>query len=145
MEEYSWVHFACHAFQKYSPFESAFLLHDGVLTLEELTKRKFENKGLAFLSASETAVGDHELPDEALHLASGMLIAGYPSVIATISTFMDEDAPMIADVVYSELLKDGNMDHTRSSRALHKAIKTLREKVGDQAVERWACFIHIGM
>ncbi|QRW07607.1 CHAT domain protein [Ceratobasidium sp. AG-Ba] len=146
MRENSWVHFACHAIQHDSdPFQSALELYDGPLTLGELMKQKFQNKGLAFLSASETARGDWILPDEALHLASGMLIAGYRSVIATTWSPMDKDAPMIADVVYSELLKDGKMDHTLSSRALHKAMKKLREKVGDQAVGRWACFVHIGI
>ncbi|QRV97363.1 CHAT domain protein [Ceratobasidium sp. AG-Ba] len=146
MEENSWVHLACHAVQDvYHPSQSAFHLHDGPLTLEEIAKRQFKNKGLAFLSACETATGDRALPDEATHLAAGMLIAGYPSVIGTMWSIMDEDAPLVADIVYSELLKGGKMDHTQSARALHKAVKVLREKVGEKEIWRWAPFIHVGV
>ncbi|QRV89128.1 CHAT domain protein [Ceratobasidium sp. AG-Ba] len=146
MEENSWVHLACHANQDRSnPSQSAFHLHDGRLTLEAIARRQFKNKGLAFLSACQTATGDETLPDEATHLAAGMLIAGYPSVIGTMWSIEDEDAPVVADVVYSELLKDGKMDHTRSARALHKAVKVLREKLGMEKIWRWAPFIHIGV
>ncbi|QRV87054.1 CHAT domain protein [Ceratobasidium sp. AG-Ba] len=113
--------------------------------LEEIARRDFKNKGLAFLSACETATGDRVLPDEATHLAAGMLISGYPSVIGTMWSIMDEDAPLVAEIVYSELLRDGKMDHTRSARALHKAVKVLREKVGEKQIRRWAPFIHIGV
>ncbi|QRV82043.1 CHAT domain protein [Ceratobasidium sp. AG-Ba] len=145
IRENSWVHLACHAVQNTSdPGQSGFHLYDGKLTLGEIVRWKFKNKGLAFLSACQTATGHDGFPDEATHLAAGMLMAGYPSVIGTMWSIMDEDAPLVADVVYSELLKDGNMDHTRSSRALHKAVKTLQEKVGVDKIWRWAPFIHIG-
>ncbi|CAE6487268.1 unnamed protein product [Rhizoctonia solani] len=55
----------------------------------EANPKSFKNKGLAFLSACQTATGDTNLPDEAVHLASGMLMAGYPSVIATMWSVMD--------------------------------------------------------
>ncbi|QRV89381.1 CHAT domain protein [Ceratobasidium sp. AG-Ba] len=145
MEEHSWVHFACHATQnRTNPNQSAFMLHDGVLTLEEISKRAFKRKGLAFLSACQTATGDDGLPDEATHLAAGLLVAGYPSVIATMWSIMDEDAPEVADVVYAKLLNDGIMDHTKAARALHEAARRLREKIGVKAIERWAPFVHIG-
>ncbi|KAG9089600.1 hypothetical protein FRC06_001467, partial [Ceratobasidium sp. 370] len=122
MEDHSWVHFACHATQnRTNPSHSAFHLHDGDLTLEAITKRAFKDKGLAFLSACQTATGDDDLPDEATHLAAGMLMAGYPSVIATMWSIMDNDAPLIAEGVYAELLQAGKMDHTVAARALHKA------------------------
>ncbi|QRV83072.1 CHAT domain protein [Ceratobasidium sp. AG-Ba] len=136
MQQNSWVHLACHAVQNRSnPSQSAFHLYDGQLTLEEIAKRQFTNKGLAFLSACETATGDRGLPDEATHLAAGMLMAGYPSVIGTMWSIRDEDAPLVAGAVYSELLKEGKMDHSRSARALHKAVGELRKKFCDNAVE----------
>ncbi|QRV93661.1 CHAT domain protein [Ceratobasidium sp. AG-Ba] len=146
MREHSWVHLACHAVQdRANPSQSAFHLYDGVLTLEEIARRQFKNKGLAFLSACQTATGDCELPDEATHLAAGMLMAGYPSVIGTMWSIMDDDAPLVADVVYSELLKGGKLNHMVSARALHKAVKALREKVGKKEIRRWAPFVHIGV
>ncbi|KAG8688226.1 hypothetical protein FRC11_005837, partial [Ceratobasidium sp. 423] len=145
MEAHCWVHLACHATQnRVNPSQSAFYLHDGELTLEAITKRAFKNKGLAFLSACQTATGDDELPDEATHLAAGMLMAGYPSVIATMWSIMDDDAPEITEEVYAELIQDENMDHTNAARALHKAVGKLREKVGLESVGRWAPFVHIG-
>lgn len=145
MDEYGWVHLACHASQNVmDPAQSAFHLHDGGLLLSAITKRSFKDKGLAFLSACQTATGDEKLPDEAVHLAAGMLMAGYPSVIATMWGIADVDAPEIAQDVYADLLRGGNMDHTGSSRALHKAMKKLREKVGVDSFERWAPFVHIG-
>ncbi|KAH7325429.1 CHAT domain-containing protein [Rhizoctonia solani] len=80
MEQHDWVHLACHAHQSIAdPRKSGFFLHGGTLDLSTITQRSFQNKGLAFLSACQTATGDQKLADEAVHLASGMLIAGYPS------------------------------------------------------------------
>ncbi|QRV72005.1 CHAT domain protein [Ceratobasidium sp. AG-Ba] len=146
MEEHGWVHLACHAVQnRDNPSHSAFHLHDGVLTLKEISRRQFKNKGLAFLSACQTARGHQYLPDEATHLAAGMLVSGYPSVIATMWSINDDDGPPVAEIVYSELLKEGQMNHEDSARALHKAVKNLRESVGKKAVWRWAPFIHMGV
>jgi CHAT domain-containing protein len=84
MEERSWVHLACHAVQhSSSPTQSAFCLHNGDLTLSKIITKSFRNADFAFLSACQTATGDENLPDEAVHLAAGMLAAGYRSVIAT--------------------------------------------------------------
>lgn len=146
MDKYCWVHLACHATQDQSnPTQSAFHLHNGNLTLEAITKCAFKSKGLAFLSACQTATGDDNVPDEAVHLAAGVLMAGYPSVIATMWSIYDEDAPVVAGEVYKELLKEGNMDHRGAARALHKAVAWLRQKVGVNEFKRWVPFIHIGV
>jgi CHAT domain-containing protein len=146
MEQYSWVHLACHAHQNiHDPTESGFFLHDGILSLAEITQKAFKNKGLAFLSACQTATGDKSLADEAVHLASGMLMAGYPSVIATMWSIMDLDAPLIADQVYGQLLKTGQMKHDDAAKALHVAVGELRAKVGEKAFARWVPYIHMGI
>ncbi|GAB1519494.1 hypothetical protein RhiTH_002562 [Rhizoctonia solani] len=145
MEEHDWAHLACHAHQNVTdPTKSGFFLHDGRLDLAAITQRSFRNKGLAFLSACQTATGDEKLPDEAIHLASGMLMAGYRSVIATKWSVMDEDAPVVADAVYGQLMKDGDIGNGQAGRALHNAVAILREKVGERNVARWASYIHIG-
>lgn len=146
MEEYSWVHLACHATQDLDdPTQSAFHLHNGNLTLDAITRKSFKNKGLAFLSACQTAAGDERLPDEAVHLAAGMLMAGYPSVIATMWEIRDVDGPEMSQVVYAELLRDEKMDYKRAARALHRAVATLRGKVAEESFERWIPFMHIGL
>ncbi|CAE6464102.1 unnamed protein product [Rhizoctonia solani] len=145
MEQHDWVHLACHAHQNIkNPTKSGFHLHDGTLDLAAINQRSFKNKGLAFLSACQTATGDEKLPDEAVHLASGMLMAGYPSVIATMWSVADDDAPLVADKVYAELMKEGNVGNGGAGKALHYAVAALREKVGEKEFGRWVPYIHIG-
>ncbi|KAF8597963.1 hypothetical protein BDV93DRAFT_512936 [Ceratobasidium sp. AG-I] len=145
MDKYSCVHLACHATQNIeAPTESGFHLHTGILSLEVIAQQSLKNKGLAFLSACGTAAGDLKLPDEAIHLATGMLVAGYPSVIATMWSIDDRDAALLADSVYGELMKGGKLDCSQAARALHAATGALRVKVGERAFTRWAPFIHIG-
>ncbi|EUC60843.1 aromatic di-alanine and TPR containing protein [Rhizoctonia solani AG-3 Rhs1AP] len=145
MEQHDWVHLACHAHQNVNdPTKSGFHLHDGTLDLSAINQRSFKNKGLAFLSACQTATGDEKLPDEAIHLASGMLMAGYPSVIATMWSVVDEDAPLVADRVYAQLMKVGKVGNGETGRALHHAVEKLREKVGEKEFGRWVPYIHIG-
>ncbi|KEP46589.1 aromatic di-alanine and TPR containing protein [Rhizoctonia solani 123E] len=145
MELHDWVHLACHANQDVKdPIKSGFHLHDGTLDLSAINRRSFKNKGLAFLSACQTATGDENLPDEAIHLASGMLMAGYPSVIATMWSVDDRDAPFVADKVYAQLMKDGTLGNGEAGRALQYAVKGLREQVGEKEFGRWVPYIHIG-
>lgn len=146
MVESDCVHIACHGLQKiHKPTESYFALHGGNLTLAEITKRPLKNKGLAFLSACQTATGDAKMPDEAIHLAAGMLVAGYPTVIATMWSIEDEDAPLVSDKVYGEILKDGKLGEARVARALHAAVNDLREKIGEVNFYRWVPYIHLGV
>ncbi|CAE6541280.1 unnamed protein product [Rhizoctonia solani] len=145
MEQHDWVHLACHAHQNAAnPTKSGFFLHESSLDLDSITRRLFTQKGLAFLSACQTATGDEILPDEAVHLASGMLMAGYSSVIATMWSVLDEDAPFITDKVYGQLMKDGRVGNGEGAKALHNAAAELRAKVGDKAFGRWVPYIHMG-
>jgi CHAT domain-containing protein len=145
MEEHDWVHLACHAYQStQDPTKSGFFLHDDILDLASISRRSFKNKGLAFLSACQTATGDETLPDESIHLASGMLMAGYSSIIATMWSVHDEDAPLVADHVYGELMKERKVGNGEAGKALHNAVAALREKVGEREFERWVPFIHVG-
>lgn len=78
MAAHNWVHFACHAIQDpQDPLKSCFHLHDGWLELLEIMKQRLKNTDHAFLSACQTSTGYKNLPEEAVHLAAGMLAAGY--------------------------------------------------------------------
>ncbi|CUA72809.1 Dynein-1-beta heavy chain, flagellar inner arm I1 complex [Rhizoctonia solani] len=133
MEKHDWVHLACHAHQNvYDATKSGFFLHEGTLDLATINQRTLKKKGLAFLSACQTATGDEELPDEAVHLASGMLMAGYSSVIATMWSVDDEDASFVADKVYSQLMEYGKLGNGEAGRALHDAVAGLRDGIGDE-------------
>ncbi|CAE6479748.1 unnamed protein product [Rhizoctonia solani] len=129
MKEHDWAHLACHAHQNIEDAtKSEFFLHDGTLDLASINRRSFKNKGLAFLSACQTAAGDEKLPDEVVHLASGMLIAGYTSVIATMWSVHDKDAPLVADQVYAQLIKYGKVGNGEAGKSLHSAVAELRDK-----------------
>ncbi|KAH7337313.1 CHAT domain-containing protein [Rhizoctonia solani] len=145
MERHDWVHLACHASQNArNPTQSGLFLHDDVLDLMAIMTKSFKNKGLAFLSACQTAKGDENLPEEAVHLASGLLTAGYTSVIASMWAVGDRDAPLVADRVYNHLLKDGRMDTREAAKALHLAVIELRERIGVDKYSHWTQYIHIG-
>jgi CHAT domain-containing protein len=78
------AHLACHGVQdQEDPLNSGFCLGDGKLTVSNLMVIKLEHAFLAFLSACETAKGDKNLPDQAIHLAAAMLFCGFRSVVAT--------------------------------------------------------------
>lgn len=149
MQKHSWAHFACHALQDTrEPTRSAFCLQDGSLTLSELITKSFPHADFAFLSACQTATGAESLSEEAVHLAAGMLAAGYTSVIATMWSIKDDDAPLVADEVYRHLVQNSEIDSSRAAHALHHAVQRLRNKLdasGSQSFLSWVPFIHVGM
>ncbi|KAJ6616661.1 CHAT domain-containing protein [Mycena sp. CBHHK59/15] len=147
MKESNWVHFACHGLQNTTnPTESSLLLADEAqLKLSEIVKISLPHAELAFLSACQTATGDDHLSEEAIHLAAGMLLAGYRSVVATMWSIMDRDAPLVADDFYEYLFRSGKPDHTQAARALHYAVERLRDKKGGKSFLSWVPFIHIGV
>lgn len=78
------LHLACHGQQDpEKPLASGFRLRDGPLALAQLMRLSLPNAFLAFLSACETAKGDAQQPDQAVHLAAAMLFVGFRSVVAT--------------------------------------------------------------
>ncbi|KAG9126750.1 hypothetical protein FRC07_002128 [Ceratobasidium sp. 392] len=146
MEDHSWVHLACHALQDANhPTSSALQLHESKINLITIARRSFKHATFAFLSACQTATGDEYLPEEAVHLSAGMLMAGYPTVIGTMWSIRDEDAPLVAREVYSRLLAGGMPNTVGVAQALHVAVEVLRAKVGEHEFARWVPFIHIGV
>jgi CHAT domain-containing protein len=146
MKECSWIHIACHGVQdSVNPTDSAFLLVDNPLTLREIMKQSFSHTELAVLSACQTAKGDSELPEEAIHLAAGMLMAGYGSVVATMWSIQDNDAPIIADKFHKYLVGEADGDSARAAYALHDAVTHLRKVRGESNFTRWVPFIHLGI
>ena len=146
MESHSWVHLACHTVQIHvEPTKSAFCLHDGHLELSTIIMKQFSHADFAFLSACQTATRDEK---EAVHLAVGLLLAGYCGVIATMWSIKDEDAPVIMNHVYSKFFSDIESDSRKAALALHHATKCLCEVKGDKgdfAYPSWVPFIHVGV
>jgi CHAT domain-containing protein len=149
MKGAEWAHFACHGKQNPTdPTESCLQLANGsYLKLSDIINLRLKNAQLAFLSACQTATGDKNLQDEAVHLAAGMLLAGYRGVIATMRSVNDEYAADIADDTYRRLFEDYGADYTRAAEALHFAVQKVRkerESKGDFSFA-WVPFIHMGI
>ncbi|QRV82283.1 CHAT domain protein [Ceratobasidium sp. AG-Ba] len=138
MGTHSWIHLACHASQDLTtPGSSAFHLHDGPLRLSDIMGKSLKNCEFAFLSACQTASGDDTMPNEAVHLAAGMLMAGYSTVIATMWSIRDEDAPLVAESIYAYIARDGKREIGKSAEALHSAVRELRARIGENEFASW--------
>ena len=146
MKEADWVHFACHGIQDpTSPTNSGLCLaNERRLKVSDIITMSHSRGGLAFLSACQTATGDKNLSDEAIHVVAGMLFAGYSGVIGTMWSISDKLAPDVAMDVYEQLFRDDKQpDHREAARALHEAIKCARDR-GEAFVD-WILFIHVGL
>jgi CHAT domain-containing protein len=146
MEASNWLHLACHGVQRPDePTKSALILQDGHLTLEEIIKLNLPKAELAFLSACQTTTGDDKLSEEAVHIAGGMLLAGYRGVIATMWSIQDDLAPEVTDGFYGHIMKDEEPpDSRKAAEALHMSVQKLRQKAGVGFTD-WIPFVHLGV
>lgn len=170
LKTHSWVHFACHAIQDADPLKSGLHLHDRRLELLEIMKQRTMSKAmigsdstavtewdLAFLSACQTGTGDEKLSDEIVHIAAGMLAAGYSSVVATMWSIRDVYGKDIAVSFYKHLLselstqgQDGRLKEDglgRAAWALDWAVSDLRKTLGDkeEGLLVWVPYVHYGV
>jgi CHAT domain-containing protein len=140
------LHLACHGIQNAKePLKSGFIMHDRMMEISDLMHLNLPKARLAFLSACETAQGDMERPNEALHLAAIMLYAGFKSVIGTMWSMGDVDGPLLARTVYEELFAGDcvMVDFGMVPYALDAAVRKLRAQGLEPS--RWAPYVHIGM
>ncbi|KAJ7839739.1 CHAT domain-containing protein [Mycena leptocephala] len=121
MQHSRWVHFACHGVQNAAtPTESALLVaRSSRLTLSNIIKLSLPHADLAFLSACQTATGARDLQEESVHLAAGMLLAGYRGVVATMWSINDNDAPQVAADFYGQMFKTSPLDPTGIDQDRH--------------------------
>ena len=149
METHSCVHFACHAHQDTrEPLKSRFMFHDRSLELLEIIIMKLEGADLAFLSACKTSTGDEKLSEEAIHLAAGMLAAGYRGVIATMWSIYDQHGAQVAKDFYAGLISHGlepeQLNTDNAARALHYSTQNLRRQLSDSVFD-WIPYVHFGL
>ncbi|KAF5338764.1 hypothetical protein D9611_013322 [Ephemerocybe angulata] len=96
--------------------------------------------------------GEEKLSDEAVHLAAGMLAAGYRRVVATMWSISDQHAQQLGSEFYEYLWSreeescDGSFDGVLSAHALHHATQRLRLRLdnSDQSLLTWVPFVHFG-
>ncbi|KAJ6512360.1 CHAT domain-containing protein [Mycena vulgaris] len=145
LQECSWVHLACHGKQNLGdPTKSCLSLYGGTLDLDTILRMRLSNAQFVFLAACQTAMGDAELVNESFHLGGGFIAAGFRGTIGTMWSMNDADGPLVAEIVYSHLFRDGRDPDARdAAEGLHLAVKELRKK--KVAYERWIPFIHMGL
>jgi CHAT domain-containing protein len=136
-----WVHLACHGLpDRTQPFKSAFALHDGHFTIQQIIGCDLKNPEFAYLSACHTTVGYKESADEAIHLASAMQFAGFRSVIGTMWAVDDGETNKITSIFYKHMVDEsGRLDHTRAAFALNKTMRSVKVPL-DQRI----LYIHLG-
>ncbi|KAG2125645.1 CHAT domain-containing protein [Suillus bovinus] len=145
LRDNTWLHLACHGTQNIAePFKSAFLMRDEPLSLLDITQTDLSRHQFAFLSACETAVGDHNTPDEVIHLAAGLQFAGVKSVIGTLWKVNDSTVERLVKAFYKNFCGDGTMNSKRAARALHRAVYLLGSDQ-DIPLDQRILFVHIGI
>ncbi|GAB2732979.1 CHAT domain-containing protein [Streptomyces bullii] len=145
---HAFLHFSGHGTQ--DPSDSAggaLYLHDheqaGPLTVSDISRLRLEHARLAFLSACETARGTAVLPDEAVHLAGSLQLAGFTHVVAAQWAVDDACALRVAESFYTGLrTPDHPLDPSRAAHALHDAVHDLRRRNADPLW--WAAYVHTG-
>jgi CHAT domain-containing protein len=151
MDKFSSIHLASHASQdQREPLKSRFLFHNGPLTLSNIMQKNLKNADLAFLSACETSAGEEKLSEEVVHLAAGMLAAGYRRVVATMWSIGDYHAPEVATDFYDYLLRQqhgSGFDGSQSAYALHYATQRLRKRLDNssKSLLAWTPYVHYGL
>ncbi|MBL7254007.1 CHAT domain-containing protein [Paractinoplanes lichenicola] len=141
--EHDSVHFACHGEQSLGdPSLGRLFLQDGDLTVTDFASRRFHGE-FAYLSGCKTAVGGFTLPDEAISLAAALYYMGYRHVIATLWSVRDDHAAQVAEDVYLALVRDGVLQPGGAARALHDAVRRLREALRNRPGV-WTPFTHTG-
>ena len=149
LDKFNFVHLACHAVQDSNlPLNSSFHLQDGQLRLSEIIKKN-TTADFAFLSACQTSTGDEKLSEEVVHLAAGMLVAGYRGVVATMWSIQDKHCPQISEDFYTHLLSEskGTFGPERAAYAMHYAVQRLQKKLdnSDTSLLAWVPYVHYGL
>lgn len=126
----SWAHLICHGHHDPThPFSSHFSMYDGSISLRDLLEQDLPKAQIAVLSACHSAKVNKELPDESLHLAAGLIAAGFRSVVATMWALDDEVGPLVMEKFYAEMLPEGGEAKKAEdvATALKKAVSMKKE------------------
>jgi len=134
-----WAHFACHAVTDGTdPAANALILADQELFVRDLLAAPNKARYLAYLSACATVLNQGRLADEAIHVASAVLLAGFQHVLGALWRVSDAIARELAADIYPDLIRN-----KEPARALHSVVSALQTRYPRNPL-LWAGFIHIG-
>ncbi|WP_410609441.1 CHAT domain-containing protein [Amycolatopsis sp. lyj-109] len=133
------AHFACHAVSDPGdPSAGHLLLHDGPLSVLDVSGLDLSGVRLAVLSACETSLGAPRIPDEGLHLVSAFQLAGYPQVVGTLWRVNDRVARLVAVDLHEGVAAGQDV-----ADALHHAVRRCRDRF-PRTPSLWAAYLHSG-
>lgn len=137
------AHFSCHGLQSQkSPARSALQLYDDQLTVEDLAQLRLSGT-LAFLSACDTAAGAVALPDEAIHLAAAVQVAGFKHVVAALWPIADDITVDLTTSFYERITSRGRVDAGLTAVALHAAVSEVKTRF-PRRPSIWGAYAHFG-
>jgi CHAT domain/Tetratricopeptide repeat len=138
----TWTHFACHASADLSaPSRSGLHLHDGILSVPDISRLDLVRAELAYLSACSTANQGVGAVDESIHLASAFQLAGFRHVIASLWPLEDLIAATAAQSFYHRM--DAAATTNEAAATLRQVTLDLRAAHPDRP-DLWASLIHSG-
>ncbi len=123
----SFLHIAAHGAIGTDDFlDAGFQLSDGRFTLRDLAGCNADHGKLAMLLTCESATGDTQSPDEALHVAGAAHQAGFPDVIAATLPVRDASSLPVVSAVYRMLDESADLVFESVPAALDVAVQALR-------------------
>ncbi|MFG2599027.1 CHAT domain-containing protein [Streptomyces sp. NPDC048462] len=142
LHEASWAHFGCHAAS--DPAEpSGALLHlpsGEPVSVLEICRVRPRSARLVFLAACGTARAAERLVDEAIHITSSFLLAGFPTAVGTLWTIDSMHADHMTRDFYRRTTAPDSPD---AAQALHDTVRQLRRRIPDRP-HIWATYVHAG-
>ncbi|MGW0912938.1 CHAT domain-containing protein [Streptomyces sp. NPDC002784] len=138
----SWAHFGCHAATDPAEPSGALLrLPSGEpVSVLEICRARPSAARLAFLAACGTARTAERLTDEAIHITSSFLLAGFPAAVGTLWTIDSTHADHMTRDFYRRTTAP---DTPGAAHALHEAVRGLRRRIPDRP-HVWAAYVHAG-
>jgi CHAT domain len=137
------AHFGCHAtIVPADPSRGRLLVHDGAIVIAELQALPAWRRGLAFLSACDTASARGDIPDEFVHLASAFQVIGFEHVVGTAWQVPDDTARTVAGGFYARLGDAAAGQDADPAAALHASVAAALA-AGPRNPFPWA-YVHYG-
>lgn len=135
-----WVHFACHSeADPADPSANRLVLADAPLTVRTIAAADMPDAYLAYVSSCVNARSAARLPEEAIHIASSLQLAGFAHVVGTLWQVADGNSLLVARRAYPRLLARPH----HPALGLHEAILDLRAAY-PATPTLWAPYVHIG-